>query len=530
MAGGISRGFKKKEIVETVEEEVKVSEIDKLKSYIKNKKLGNVKEDFLLDTIKDNYIENISNYEKTKKYIDFISELGETVILNFNTLLYKKHLYFLFMSVENTAIVSSLIKLTLYNTDIDNNYISYLINSRSYFSDNEMWYARVYEVINNKLDIDSSLEEDKMRIGIYPNFTHKTIDELDKKLDMIKLKTNSISKDIDDNEKYMNEVNEDIRNKNEHIVDNIDSTFKKSIKDIQIFTNESLNSIKRILNLNPDKKEEILKELEKEYNFIDAFNEKIDIKERYERLISMKDKNTIYHPKFNEVLKYFLAGNTVCLNGPSKCGKTTLAKQLSKLFGLEFYNIGNVYDEDLQINGYYDFNTNYNKPTFQKVFENGGILLMKNIESSPKGVVTSLNNIISNFSYNPYVFGDKLLTTPSKNFRLLMTNNNNGLDMDRTSIDNVVNISMDYDINYENSLSKDIKLIEFLHELRKCGINITTSTIIDITKHLNLGLFSIEELLQNYIVTNNSIDLLNRTTEKIGQSNYGQTLQKILKR
>ena len=284
-----------------------------------------------------------------------------------------------------------------------------------------------------------------------------------------------------------------------------------------------------ILNINPSSKKGVLEEIKKQYDVIDAFDENVDIKERYEKLISLKDKAIIYHPKFDEVLKYILVGNTVCLTGPNKCGKTNLAKQLADLLKLSFNNIGNIYDDVAQINGYYDFNTNYNKTTFQNCFENGGIVLIKNIDTAPLEGIANLNSIISNFSYNPHVFGDKLLTLPNKNFRLMMTNNN-GYKIDRANIDNLITVNLDYDVNYENSLTNDKKLLDFLHELRKSGLDITTDTFINIIKHINYKLFSKEEILTTHIIETNNIDLLKRTLENSETNNeYNNIVKKLIK-
>lgn len=506
-------------------EDVKVTELDKVITYIKKKNIGDLSS-HLIKLIEEKFIEGITDYNKCLEYIDIVinneSKIQEhpTVKLDF--------IFDLFMNFEDKNITSNLINMVL-KEEFSVSFLNYMYKSRAYFTDSESWAARVYEVVNDKLNTKEALKEDKMRLGIYTNITDDNIEELNKKLDMIKLHVSSIKKDIIDNEKYITDKSSEIRENSEKLIENINSTFKSSINEIQTFTNESMGSIKRILNSNPNSREEILKELEKEFNIIDAFDESIDIKERYEKLLSLKNRAIIYHPKFDEVLKYVLAGNTVCLTGPSKCGKTKIAKELANLLNLNFYNIGNIYDETIQINGYYDLNTNYNKPAFQRCFENGGITLIKNIDNAPIQAIYSLNNIISNFKYNPYIFGDKKITKPSPNFRLIMTNNNN-IKLDSGDIDNLVRIDIDYDENYENSLTKDNDLIVLLHSLRKMGLNITTSTFEDITHHLNLGLISIEELLKKYIIEKNSHDLLKRKAEEInGDNKYNNILKKVLK-
>jgi len=525
---GFSKKVKPAQIAEEKKdkaEEIKVTEKDKLFTYIKKKSSENLVE-ALLGTIESKYTERINDYDKCLEYIDFC--INNDINMMEHPTIKLDYIFDLYMNLENTNITSNLINMVL-KEEYSVTYLNYMYKSRAYFTDSESWAARVYEVVNDKLNTEEALKEDKMRLGIYSNIKDETIEELNKKLDMIELRVNSIKKDIVDNEEYVNDKSSEIRENSEKLIENINATFKSSINEIQTFTNESMDSIKRILNKDPNSRTEVLKELEKQFNIIDAFDESVDIKERYEKLLSLKNKTTIYHPKFGEALKHFLAGNTICLTGPSKCGKTTLAKNLAELLNLNFYNIGNILDEATGINGYYDFNTNYNKTTFQKCFENGGVTLIKNIDMAPIPVIYSLNNIISNFKYNPYIFGDKKITKPSPNFRLIMTNNNN-LRLDNVDIDNLVRIYLDYDENYEKSLTTDKKLLEFLYALRNKGLNITTSTFINVTEHIKMGLLSIEEILHNYIISNNSIDLLKRTTEEIdSNNNYNHTLKKILK-
>lgn len=528
MGGGTMGGFamKKPKPSEPKQiEETEVTELDRIITYIKKKNSVELTNS-LIEKVKENYIEEVTDYDRCIRFIDLCLNNEDQILMDKAELIHL--IYNIYMNFEDENITYNLINMAL-KEDYAYIHLDYMLRSRAYFTDSESWAARVYEVIDNKIDRNEALTEDKMRLGIYTNISNENISELNKKIDAIKIHVNSLNYNLEQNEKYIDKVNVEIKDKSEKLIDNINATFKSSINEIQTFSNEALESIKRIINANPNNREEILKELEKEFNIIDAFDETINIQERYQRLLSLKNSRVIYHPKFDEVLKYVLAGNTVCLTGPSKCGKTNLAKEIANLLNLRFYNIGNIYDETTQISGYTDLNTNFNKTTFHRSFENGGITLIKNIDTAPMEAIYTLNNIISNFKYNPYIFGNKKVTNPSPNFRLIMTNNDN-LKLDGGDIDNLVKIKLDYNETYENSLTKDNYLLEFLHSLRKKGLNITTSTFEDITQHLKLGLISVEELLINYIIENNSRDLLKRTSEEInGDNKYNNVLKKILK-
>jgi len=205
---------KEEEKEEIVEEEVKVTEKDKLTSYIRNKRLGTYREGFLLDTIKEHYVENTNSYEKCKDYIDFISEIGEDYIRNRTG--FNRDLFFLYMSNDNSLIISAIIKLALHSTDC--NYVSYLVDSRSYFSDNETWFARVYEVINNNIKPDTALEEDRMRLGIYPNLSNHKAEEISDMYHELFLKIKNNLDNVKDVETKLEKLKEETSNIKEDTV------------------------------------------------------------------------------------------------------------------------------------------------------------------------------------------------------------------------------------------------------------------------------------------------------------------------
>ena len=520
--------FKKEEIEkEVVVENVTENELEQLINIIRKK--NTPIKDRLITYFKNNFYQGMElDYNKCLNFIDFCS--NNTDPLNIIDLIEFSKLSDMCLYMENPVSVYKLIDLLSATIEVSNHnlYINYMMESRAYYTDNETWFTRVYSVISNVLDTEQALLEDKMRVGIYPNLTTVNLESLYNKVENLNDDLENIQNQMTKNQEDIKKSNEEIKNISNSNLDKLNTKFNASKEQLENLTNDSLETIKRVLNINPSSKKEVLKEIEKQVNVIDAFNEKIDIKERYEKLLSLKNNAVHYHPKFDEVLKYAIAGNTICLDGPKKCGKLELTKQIAELLNLSFSNLGNIYDEVTQINGYYDFNTNYNKPLFQEKFENGGVVLIKNIDNAPQQAIFTLNNIVGNFSYNPYVFGDKLLTTPNKNFRLIMTNNS-GFTIDRNQIDNLVTIKMDYDTEFESSLTTEDKLIQFLHELRKAGLQITTSTFIDFITHQNLGLINREELINNYIVSKNSIDLVKKASEELPQENvYTQYLKKLI--
>lgn len=93
------------------------------------------------------------------------------------------------------------------------------------------------------------------------------------------------------------------------------------------------------------------------------------------------------HKCFERVLRYAANRKSVMLVGPAGSGKTTLAEQVAKALGLEFYMSGKCADE-VKITGYMDGGGTYRTTAFRKAYEFGGLFLFDEMDGwSPDALI-----------------------------------------------------------------------------------------------------------------------------------------------
>ena len=181
--------FNKNEEKEEVREEVTtITELDKLLTHIRRSRLENIN-NTLITFITSKYIEGVHDYNKCKEFIDICIKYEKYISPYQNVMI--NELYNLFINIENSNIVNNLIGMVIASENVLK-YLDYMYKSRAYFTDTEAWAARVYEVYIDEKNIEESLKEDKMRIGIYPDITDYKVTELSMRLDSIKSHTESL--------------------------------------------------------------------------------------------------------------------------------------------------------------------------------------------------------------------------------------------------------------------------------------------------------------------------------------------------
>jgi len=118
------------------------------------------------------------------------------------------------------------------------------------------------------------------------------------------------------------------------------------------------------------------------------------------------------HVKFASLLKMCSAkdhsGNrlNVWVAGPAGTGKTTAAMRVAGALGLQFRSMGTLSDPT-QLVGYLSPVTGqYVSTPFREVFENGGIILLDEIDGSDPNALLVANQALANSWYN---FPDKLV-------------------------------------------------------------------------------------------------------------------------
>ena len=105
----------------------------------------------------------------------------------------------------------------------------------------------------------------------------------------------------------------------------------------------------------------------------------------------------IRHKMFDPVLQIAALGINQMLVGPAGCGKTTLAAQVAQALNLEFYFTGALQTK-YDIIGFIDGNGIYHRTAFRNAFENGGVFLWDEIDSSDARAMVAFNSALENDS------------------------------------------------------------------------------------------------------------------------------------
>ena len=103
----------------------------------------------------------------------------------------------------------------------------------------------------------------------------------------------------------------------------------------------------------------------------------------------------IRHKMFDPVLQIAALGINQMLVGPAGSGKTTLAAQVAQALNLEFYFTGALQTK-YDIIGFIDGNGIYHRTAFRNAFENGGVFLWDEIDSSDARAMVAFNSALEN--------------------------------------------------------------------------------------------------------------------------------------
>ena len=105
----------------------------------------------------------------------------------------------------------------------------------------------------------------------------------------------------------------------------------------------------------------------------------------------------IRHKMFDPVLQIASLGINQMLVGPAGSGKTTLAAQVAQALNLEFYFTGALQTK-YDIIGFIDGNGIYHRTAFRNAYENGGVFLWDEIDSSDARAMVAFNSALENDS------------------------------------------------------------------------------------------------------------------------------------
>lgn len=101
------------------------------------------------------------------------------------------------------------------------------------------------------------------------------------------------------------------------------------------------------------------------------------------------------HKALPVVLQAVVAGASPFLVGPAGSGKTTLARQVAKALGREFYMAARVTSE-YKLTGFIDANGKVVRTAFREWYEHGGVFLFDEVDSSDAEALNSFNAALDN--------------------------------------------------------------------------------------------------------------------------------------
>lgn len=189
----------------------------------------------------------------------------------------------------------------------------------------------------------------------------------------------------------------------------------------------------------------------------------------------------ITHKKFKEAITLMKINQPILLTGERGSGKTTLAMQLAEKMGLDFFSLSMTRQTTLShLAGFINVNGEYIPSHLRNCAENGGVMLLDEIDASDPNVILFLNTIENGF----ITFPDKLVTL-NENFRLIATANpqdkhheyNARAKLDASTMDRFDIISVERDDNIESVIVSKGAL-RYINLARDCLKKQNSSTYI----------------------------------------------------
>lgn len=210
----------------------------------------------------------------------------------------------------------------------------------------------------------------------------------------------------------------------------------------------------------------------------------------------------MYHNKFNEIKTLVNHGIPVLLEGEKGSGKTTIAINIAKELELDFYSLSMTRQTTLShLLGFMNVNGKYIESHLRKAAENGGLMLLDEIDASDPNVILCLNTI-----ENGYItFPDKQVEL-HPDFRLMATSNpqdnhkdyNGRAKLDASTLDRFDSIRVELDENLEKSLV-DHYTYSRVQLMRKCLSNQNSSVSVSMRDTLRFDKRKELGLLDGYV-------------------------------
>jgi hypothetical protein len=179
----------------------------------------------------------------------------------------------------------------------------------------------------------------------------------------------------------------------------------------------------------------------------------------------------LVHKDTPKIIGMLAAGVNVYLHGPAGSGKTTVAQQAAKAFGLQFYFAAKV-ESEYQLLGFKDAKGETVRTQFREAYEHGGQFLFDEMDASSPSAVVALNAALAN---GVCAFPDGIIAR-HPDFKVIGAGNTKltGANrqyagrnqLDAASIDRFAFLYFGYDDELENALAPDKSWAAYVQRVR----------------------------------------------------------------
>jgi cobaltochelatase CobS len=198
------------------------------------------------------------------------------------------------------------------------------------------------------------------------------------------------------------------------------------------------------------------------------------------------------HYLFPEILTTVNLGIPAALIGPAGSGKSTVSEQIAKALKLRFF-LQNGVTGTHELTGYMDAHGRYNTTPFRDAFENGGLIMVDEVDTSEAGALKWLNTALANGHAG---FPDRAEPVRRHDsFRIIIAANTWGSGADRlyvganqldaSTLDRFVFFDFQYDEKLEMLVSGNVNWTERVQLLRKNAFEVHARIVISPRASIN---------------------------------------------
>lgn len=193
-------------------------------------------------------------------------------------------------------------------------------------------------------------------------------------------------------------------------------------------------------------------------------------------------KGQALHSSFQDVMAWTSMHEPVLIKGPAGTGKSMLASQVASALNLDFVAMslsGGTAEHHFVGTRLPDHTGafSFRSTPFLDAFENGGVVLLDEVDACDENVLLAINNGIANGVLPVPSRDDRPVANKHEDFRLIAAANTWGTgpsalyagrnQLDAAFLDRFALVEVDYDRTLEASLVKDHRLLIMWHKLRE---------------------------------------------------------------